>query len=93
MQLSLLDSTPRARRTDPITSHEAAAKAAKFAGGHAARILEALQQHGPQSAHDLSQRTGLSVVQVDRRLPELKASGRAAPTGAVRDGFRVWGAL
>jgi len=82
-----------ARRTDPETSHKAAARASKFATSHAGRILLALQLHGPRSAHGLGLITGLSVVQIDRRLPELKRIGEAEPTGAVEAGFRVWGAV
>lgn len=83
----------RARRTDPETSHKAAARASQFATSHAGRILLALQQHGPRSAHGLSLVIGLSVVQIDRRLPELKHLGLAEPTGAVEAGCRVWSAV
>lgn len=83
-----------ARRTDPATSHQAAARAARFAESHAGRILSALQD-GPATAHNLSERTGLTVVQIDRRLPELAAAGKArvmmwGPLPVTLDGFRVW---
>ena len=80
----------RSRRTDPETSHKAAARASQFATSHAGRILLALQLHGPRSAHGLSLVIGLSVVQIDRRLPELKRMGLADTTGDVADGCRVW---
>ena len=80
----------RARRTDPETSHKAAARASQFATSHAGRILLALQQHGPRSARGLRRSTRLTVVQIDRRLPELKRLGLAEPTGAVEAGCRVW---
>ena len=85
----------RARRTDPETSHKAAAKASKFAASHAGRILLALQQHGPRSAHGLSLLIGLglSVVQIDRRTVELQRLKLIVPTGAVEAGFRVWAAV
>ena len=82
---------PRARRSDPITSHKAAERAKGFAGGHAGRILLMLQSHGPRSAHALSLIVGLTVVQIDRRLPELKKLGLAMPTGDIDNGCRVWG--
>lgn len=88
----------RARKTDPSTSHEAASKAQRFASGHKARILEALKE-GPRSAHGLAAMTGLTVVQVDRRLPELRSAGLAEPmkhddgADVVVGGFRVWRAL
>ena len=80
----------RARRTDPETSHKAAARASQFATSHAGRILLALQQHGPRSAHGLSLVIGLSVVQIDRRTIELQRLRLIAPTGAVEAGCRVW---
>lgn len=67
----------RARNTDPATSHMAAATVHYFAGGHHLRILGALQQYGPMSAHEIATKTGLSMVQVDRRVVELGRSGQA----------------
>ena len=96
-QLSI-DFTQRARRSDPTTSHQAAAKAEKFASSHAGRILAALKAHGPKTAHELHT-TGLTVVQIDRRLPELCKLGLVQVVklddGAdmVRGGFRVWEAV
>lgn len=90
------DATHAARRHDPETSHVAARNAEKFAASHAGRILAALKTHGPRSAHELEAIVGLSVVQIDRRLPDLKNAGFARVAqlddGADRivDGFRVW---
>jgi hypothetical protein len=85
----------RSRSSDPITSHEAAANAVRFAGSHAERICAALEKLQSATAHELSEETGLTVVQVDRRLPELERAGKAyvltmAGKAFVRDGFRVW---
>lgn len=86
----------KARRSDPETSHTAARNAEKFASSHAGRILAALKTHGPRNAHELEALVGLSVVQIDRRLPDLKSAGLARVAklddGADRivDGFRVW---
>ena len=63
---------PRARRTDPETSHAAARRAKHFADSHAGRILLALQLHGPSSARRLEQLIGLTLVQIDRRVSELR---------------------
>ena len=87
----------RARKSDPVTSHTAARNAERFANGHKARIMEALQQ-GPRTAAGLAAMTGLSVVQVDRRLPELRTAGSADVMTAdgfevVVNGYRVWRAL
>jgi hypothetical protein len=79
-----------ARRTDPATSHAAARGAVRFSGSHKARIMEALKE-GPRTAAGIAAMTGLSVVQVDRRLPELQAQGKAAPIASVVvGGYRVW---
>jgi predicted ArsR family transcriptional regulator len=88
------------RNSDPIQSHAAADRAAQFAGSHRARILAALQQHGPRTAHELERITGLTVVQIDRRMHELCKSGdakahtvnnlelkRGTPTGGLA---QVW---
>ena len=85
---------PAARRTDPSTSHAAARSAQRFAESHAGRILAALAD-GKRTAAGIAAMTGLSVVQVDRRLPELERAGKARPVmnGAsvyVVGGYRVW---
>ena len=65
----------RSRRTDPATSHQAAQKSVKFASTHKAKILEALKE-GPRTAAGIAAMTGLTVVQVDRRLCELERAER-----------------
>ncbi len=88
-----------ARRRDPETSHTAARNAEHFAGTHAGRILTALKTHGPRNAHDLEALVGLSVVQIDRRLPDLKKAKLARVAklddGAdqIKNGARVWEAV
>jgi predicted ArsR family transcriptional regulator len=47
-------------------------------------ILNALWTMGPASASQLAGRTGLTQVQVARRLPELEAAGKARPTEQTR---------
>lgn len=85
----------RARKTDPATSHQAAARAAAFSGKHADRILTGLQQLKQATAHELSAYVGLTVVQIDRRLPEMQRSGSVRVRQhdgcpLVRGGARVW---
>jgi DNA-binding transcriptional regulator GbsR (MarR family) len=80
---------PLARTTDPDTSHMAARRALLFGGSHRVLILACLRLHGNMTAHEMEKHTGLSYVQIDRRMHELvKAklvidSGvrRATPTG------------
>ncbi|WP_395055210.1 hypothetical protein [Polaromonas sp.] len=97
-QLSLSLPETRARRLDPQTSKAAATASVEFSAGHKARILAALKQHGPRSAHELSLLIGLTIVQVDRRTVELQRAGSIRVLvidGAevVRHGCRVWEAV
>ncbi|MDE2022041.1 MAG: hypothetical protein KGI71_04020 [Patescibacteria group bacterium] len=99
MNQGLLDfSATHARRSDPATSHMAATGAERFAQSQAGRILHALQLHGPRTAHELSLITGLTVVQIDRRLPDLLKDSAARVlrlddgSAVVRGGCRVWAA-
>lgn len=101
------DYAQRARKTDPSTSHAAAERAEYFAGTHVSRILWALKTASLHAfdnevgftAEQISRWTGLTVVQIDRRLPEMRDAGlvRLAmhPGGGVweRNGFRVWEAV
>ena len=88
MHIELIES-PRARRRDPSTSHDAAKKAERFARSHAGRILAVFQSNATftWTAHELAIQTGLSVVQIDRRLHEIPQIERA---GFALDGFTAW---
>ena len=83
------------RANDPLTSILAAERAPSFIGGHCDRILSALKR-GPATAHELQKLTGLTVVQIDRRLPELRQQGsvrviqNAKGDDVIRGKFRVW---
>jgi hypothetical protein len=70
----------RARRTDPETSHAAAAKAL---------ILAALEK-GNGNIYEIGKACGLTHVQVARRLPEMDGLQLAHPTDERREGCRVW---
>lgn len=83
----------RARKSDPITSHQAASQAT-FAGEHCRRILEALAQY-QGTIHDLARATGLDHVEVARRCADLERANKAYPTHKTRRGpngrsCRVW---
>jgi hypothetical protein len=69
-----------ARRSDPATSHAAAATAP--VAEHQAKILEALTI-GPAGASVIGQRCGLDGHQVGRRIKELEASGQIVQTGRL----------
>ena len=89
---------PGVRKTDPATSKVAAENSKRFANSHRSKILNSLRLNGPFSAKEIECITGLSVPQVDRRLPEMLAAGEievVQENGAdvVRGGCRVWRAV
>lgn len=67
-----LDFVPRARRTDPASSHRAAFDARRFAATHAGQIVRAVVAHPGLTAKQLAALGCLSVVQIDRRAIELE---------------------
>ena len=82
-RLQAIESMPlfaAARRTDPATSRAAAAKVPEFMGDHARRILDSFGQ-GPAGQTEIARRTGLTVAQVSKRLPELRRGGAIERTG------------
>jgi len=86
-----------ARRNDPDTSKQAAARVHEFAAGHCAEILAALKRHGPASPERIAELTGIDRVAVCRRLPEIERAGLARPTGETVPTLsgrsqRVWAA-
>ena len=92
---SVVGPIPRARRTDPVTSHQAAERASQFAGTHASRILAALDDLMTATAAEIAEHAGLSVVQVDRRMVECQRAGKVRlltmnGKPLIRMGYRVW---
>ena len=82
--------TPRARRADPATSHEAAATIA--ASGELGRqqrvVLDGLRRWPGLTSLELAGRLRLDRYQVARRLPELEAGGLARKGAPRRVGSR-----
>ena len=87
MQLGLFEPV-RARRRDPATSQAAAARVDRFAAGHFAKILAALEQ-GPGTYREIAARAGLEPVAVARRMAEIETAGKVKRAGE-RDGFTLW---
>lgn len=92
------DPVKHARSNDPETSKSAARAAAKFYKSQCGKIYSALVRHGPQTADELALHTGLTNVQVDRRLPDLFEMERAKPTreiglSAAGRECRIWTAV
>jgi hypothetical protein len=71
---------PRARNSDPATSHMAAA-AVTSADDHYTRIHEALMVFGPAGKDKIAALAGLDPSQVARRLPEMRRLGLVGLTG------------
>lgn len=65
--------TPRARKSDPETSHLAAEeiKRSGALGAQQARVLEAVRTYPGKTAVELAKLAGLDRYLVSRRLPEL----------------------
>lgn len=89
----------RARRTDPHTSHEAAQRVT-FAAAHYRAIKGAFGQaehygDGTATIYQIAAASGLTHVQVARRLPEMQSAGLVEPTGTTAPGptgrqCRLW---
>ena len=73
---------PRARATDPLTSHLAAAQVTT-AADHCAQIHRALLVWGPAGKDVIARLTGLDPSQVARRLPEMRRIGLVDLTGGT----------
>lgn len=75
---------PRARASDPATSHAAADSMTHAAGMQRALILNALKAHGPMTADELDALLGLRPSTSGRRLIELVRDGTVAITDETR---------
>ena len=71
---------PRARNSDPSTSHAAAA-AVTTAEDHYTIIHETLTLYGPRGKDGIATMAGLDPVQVSRRLSEMRKLGLVGLTG------------
>jgi len=77
-----------ARRTDPVTSYEAARKMVDFGrlGTQRRAVLDALRQCNGVTSAELAETMGVSRYLTARRLPDLAKGGRVArgPTRVCR---------
>jgi len=69
--LPLFAEPPQARRTDPATSHQAAASAKELQAQHHQVIVACLKRHGALGKDGIAARTGLTGVAVARRTRRL----------------------
>ncbi len=85
---NMVTEPPRARRSDPISSHIAADKAKTFLRGHARLIVNEVLMWPGVTAVDLGKAEDfpLTTVQIDRRTKELEDAGwleRCAKPGGI----------
>lgn len=92
--LPLFAPAPRARSTDPATSHDAAHHAAALSAHQRTEILAALRD-APGTADAIDQRLAYRPTTAGRRLAELERAGlarRTARTARTRSGraAEIW---
>ena len=80
-QLDLFDCAPKARRTDPVTSHEAAEHAEQtgIIAGQQKIVLDLVRRHPGNTSAELAwsdDAQGLDRYAIARRLPELVRLGK-----------------
>jgi predicted Rossmann fold nucleotide-binding protein DprA/Smf involved in DNA uptake len=76
-------SEPRARVTDPVTSHAAAADAKAFSRAHA-RVVETVLDYARGEAlavEEVARRCSLTSAQVTRAMSQLKNAGKVEESG------------
>tara|TARA_R110000803_G_scaffold149611_4_gene215040 strand:+ start:750 stop:1046 length:297 start_codon:yes stop_codon:yes gene_type:complete len=77
--------TVHARKSDPITSKDAARNAEKFAGTHAGHIYKLLTEYVEGTTDELASRSNkLTSAQIARRMNDLVALGLVCPSGRVK---------
>jgi predicted transcriptional regulator len=72
---------PRVRKTDPVTSHEAAESIKPVVNQHYQTILNCLKDHGSLGKDGIASLTSLEANQVSRRLNEMEKMGFIKLTG------------
>lgn len=87
MNLAYVDT--RARSTDGQTSHDAAKHAlTRKAAAERIKIVSAIHLHGPMTAREVAQMTGLDYIETQRRISECGLT----KTDVRRAGCFVWSA-
>ena len=89
--IALAPAKPRARRSDPETSHDAAnrvdASKAKLQRNYIKHFIEV---YGPSTVDDMAVASSFLKHELLKRIGEVLG---IAPTGEKRGGFRVWGLI
>jgi hypothetical protein len=77
MESTLFDLKPKARRTDPQTSQEAAERFDPTA--HRAMIFTGIVAHPGLTCAELAQHIGLGYFQISKRMKEIEKMGLIVP--------------
>ena len=87
-----LFTTPRARRSDPLSSHAAADKMERSGklNRQCDQVLEAVREHPGSTSRELHALTGLDRHMVARRLPDLEKRGLVGRTVVGSKAVRWW---
>ena len=91
-QQSLFGVAPRARSSDPDTSHEAARSMHVAAATHRGMILKHLEKHGASTGDAIDEALGWRHATANRRLPELRRMNlieMSDQTAVTRSGRRA----
>ena len=79
-QLSIdFDAASHARRGDPSTSKDSAARVREFAAGQCADILAVLREKGPLGAEQIAAYLNIDSYAVRKRLSDCEHAGKAQP--------------
>lgn len=82
------DTHAKARRTDPLTSHEAAESI--NVQKDEALVIEALTRFGPMTTIELAAKTGRKREAISPRLRPLERKGLVVVSSERRNGSIVW---
>ena len=96
MMKTLFDKPARARRSDPPSSHEAAAAIEAMVPNQKVTVFRALSENGPCSSRGLAGVSGLDRYMVARRLPEMERDGTVVRMGMTKYAGRsavLWAAV
>lgn len=79
-----LDAATHARRSDPGTSKDSAARVREFAAGQCADILAVLRERGRLGAEQIAAYLRIDAYAVRKRLADLEHAGMARPLAIHR---------
>ena len=82
--------TAHARRSDPITSHQAAFRISASLNRLEQLVIDTLTEYGGMTTKELSEHTGEDRVTISPRVKPLRDKGRIIDSGIKRGRSIVW---